>query len=278
MSATRNPVYDVLAGSYILDTISGARFTVVRLETDTEVALLEEEDGGHRWHFIDNLRVHASFLGDASCGPDPSELAKAYQTAGFAVCDHFIDEAEALLVRDALLGLPMKQGSELFPEGAHAASHAGRGDSTIFIDNDACPPAVLRLLDRVDKLADQFQDAVASLQPFALIRSASASHYPNGAWCVRHVDNPDLNGRKLTIIMYFNGAHAPEHGGHLRLWPRCEGGVGRSGPVDIAPIAGRLIAFHSESLEHEVLPSRADRVALTVWYHDIAELEAHGGF
>jgi SM-20-related protein len=35
--------------------------------------------------------------------------------------------------------------------------------------------------------------------------------------------------------------------------------------VDIAPRAGRLLVFDSVGIEHEVLPTYAPRMALTLW-------------
>jgi hypothetical protein len=112
---------------------------------------------------------------------------------------------------------------------------------------------------------------------------------------------PYRAGRKLTAILYLNEGWEREHGGELRLWPeggsRCAAGVGalssgegamkgggasssrqgamsrRDGamnsgkgvaeplkPLVVAPLADRLIIFIS-SLQHEVLPSWADRCA-----------------
>lgn len=41
--------------------------------------------------------------------------------------------------------------------------------------------------------------------------------------------------------------------------------VGPAAVADVAPIAGRLVFFLSGSVEHAVLPTFAERVAVTCW-------------
>ena len=41
--------------------------------------------------------------------------------------------------------------------------------------------------------------------------------------------------------------------------------VGAEPVVDVAPLAGRLVMFLSGAVEHAVLPTLAQRVALTAW-------------
>ena len=36
--------------------------------------------------------------------------------------------------------------------------------------------------------------------------------------------------------------------------------------VDVAPVAGRLVLFLSGAVEHAVLPTKAERVAVTAWF------------
>ena len=38
------------------------------------------------------------------------------------------------------------------------------------------------------------------------------------------------------------------------------------GPVDVEPVLDRLLVFQSERVEHEVLPARAPRWAVTAWF------------
>ena len=63
----------------------------------------------------------------------------------------------------------------------------------------------------------------------------------------------------MTAIYYANPAWRPEDGGVLRLH-------GGDGPLDVAPVLDRLLVFLSERVEHEVLPARAPRCAVTAWF------------
>jgi SM-20-related protein len=61
--------------------------------------------------------------------------------------------------------------------------------------------------------------------------------------------------RRLTATLYLDSSWTAEDGGALRA-------AGR----DTAPFGGRLVVFRSDVVEHEVLPPRRQRVALTAWF------------
>ncbi len=87
------------------------------------------------------------------------------------------------------------------------------------------------------------------------------ARYPAGAFYRRHLDRlRDRPERTVTLITYLNEAWTEADGGALRIFP--EG----SEPVEILPLGGRAVIFLSEALEHEVLPARRPRLALTGWY------------
>uniref|UniRef100_A0A8C4VS51 hypoxia-inducible factor-proline dioxygenase n=1 Tax=Gopherus evgoodei TaxID=1825980 RepID=A0A8C4VS51_9SAUR len=93
--------------------------------------------------------------------------------------------------------------------------------------------------------------------------------YPgNGTGYVRHVDNPNGDGRCITCIYYLNKDWDSKlHGGILRIFPE-----GKSYVADVEPIFDRLLFFWSDRRNpHEVQPSYATRYAMTVWYFDAEE-------
>uniref|UniRef100_A0A915L3M8 hypoxia-inducible factor-proline dioxygenase n=1 Tax=Romanomermis culicivorax TaxID=13658 RepID=A0A915L3M8_ROMCU len=100
---------------------------------------------------------------------------------------------------------------------------------------------------------------------------AMVACYPaGGTKYVKHVDNPNGDGRRITAIYYLNQDWKTDDGGILRLYPETA-----LNPVDIEPLADRLVFFWSDARNpHEVLPSFKMRFAVTVWYFDKAEREA----
>lgn len=85
----------------------------------------------------------------------------------------------------------------------------------------------------------------------------------------------DFRRRAVTVILYLNEPErTKEDGGALRCWLKNVGN-GRTdtsskditfgAPFDIQPTGGSLLIFHSDRVEHQVLPSFKDRYAMTVW-------------
>ncbi|XP_066514786.1 prolyl hydroxylase EGLN2 [Hoplias malabaricus] len=98
---------------------------------------------------------------------------------------------------------------------------------------------------------------------------AMVACYPgNGTRYVRHVDNPNGDGRCITCIYYLNKDwDVKVHGGLLQLYPE-----GRNVVANIEPLFDRLLIFWSDRRNpHEVKPAYARRYAITVWYFDAKE-------
>jgi hypoxia-inducible factor (prolyl hydroxylase) len=81
-------------------------------------------------------------------------------------------------------------------------------------------------------------------------------------------------------VYYLNAGWSSGDGGELRIWQPVAAleklGATESQPLaDVQPLADRVILFFSDSrVPHEVLPSYAERFALTVWYYDDIERRA----
>ncbi|KDO20529.1 hypothetical protein SPRG_13227 [Saprolegnia parasitica CBS 223.65] len=141
-----------------------------------------------------------------------------------------------------------------------------RGDDVLWLDGTepACPPAIVTTLRQLDRLIlERLAGVNSELRSCALQRQrVMLTCYPgHGAAYVKHCDNPNRNGRKLTAILYLNPLWDERDGGQLVLH--------RTPITRISPVLDRLLLFFSDTrVPHEVLPSHAKRYALTVWYMD----------
>ncbi|XP_041969376.1 prolyl hydroxylase EGLN3 isoform X2 [Aricia agestis] len=101
---------------------------------------------------------------------------------------------------------------------------------------------------------------------------AMVACYPgSGSHYVKHVDNPNKDGRCITAIYYLNlDWDVRKYGGLLRVFPE-----GLNQVADIEPIFDRILFFWSDRRNpHEVQPAYATRYAITLWYFDSHEKAA----
>lgn len=85
--------------------------------------------------------------------------------------------------------------------------------------------------------------------------------YEPGGFYQRHLDQFKDNGnRVLTFILYLNIGWQPDHGGQLRIY------LSDNDVKEIEPIAGRLVCFRSDVIEHEVVLAHHQRFTLTGWF------------
>ena len=195
------------------------------------------------------LRAHAlkqaAFVAwqTAATAPAPIALAMTY----------LVSVAHAL---NRHLGLEL-----LAPEAAMVTCFDGNGSHFVAHRDNAC---------EVD-LSDGDSSADDDTAP-AASASASAAAALDGASCI--------NAREVTAILYANADWDESHGGCLRchIGADIDDGTGETAEEvrDVAPCAGRLVLFKSRELLHEVLPSQARRVAISLWLLD-GRLPLRGG-
>ncbi|KAF8068329.1 EGLN3 [Scenedesmus sp. PABB004] len=201
---------------------------------------------------------------------------------------------EALAARghtvvDGVLGAPAAAALEAELRGLHArglmhANHThlvdARGGTSLLakaaimeaeLSLDAAVRRAAPLLAQLD--GDRTLATMLSLLLPALRLESHAiklQHNEGGGGCFpMHFDSDDgLDGRRVTAILYLNANWRPEHGGQLRLYPF------PAPPLDVEPLADRLVLFSSTRMLHRVLPSAAPRSCLTVW---LSEGRARGG-
>lgn len=115
-----------------------------------------------------------------------------------------------------------------------------------------------------------FQNGIFSKHKINKRTKAMIACYPgSGTGYVKHVDNPNADGRCITAIYYLNKDwNTARDGGVLRIFP-----VGFEQKVaEIEPLFDRVLFFWSDRRNpHEVQAAYSVRFAITVWYFDARE-------
>ncbi|GJJ68574.1 hypothetical protein EMPS_00920 [Entomortierella parvispora] len=92
-----------------------------------------------------------------------------------------------------------------------------------------------------------------------------SSHYERHRDSFPTSDREDKDQRRVTAIVYFNPNWKQGDGGELRIFDKGMGDEEEK-QIDIAPKAGRCVIFLSGVMDHAVMPSFNERIALTSWY------------
>ena len=89
------------------------------------------------------------------------------------------------------------------------------------------------------------------------------AQYSTGGFYKRHLDVfRGKSRRRISCVFYMNFHWSRADGGQLRLY--LPGDQGETS-VYILPLAGSLVVFDSQTIEHEVLPARRPRASLAGW-------------
>jgi hypothetical protein len=207
----------------------------------------------------------ARVLGEGAAGKIQSGLA--YVETGFVpplLADHLRSDAHAL----AKAGLFVEAGSG----GRAGAEDTMRSALT-------CDPidrsrmlgrwdAFFALWERLDLVRLELEaDLGVALLPEMEI---SYVRYPAGGFYQRHVDDdeaaahPAGSQRRVSFVCSLVDAEwSAADGGALRCFT--EGGTG--GAYDLLPCEGALVLFDSCRVEHEVLPTKRERLVVVGWWH-----------
>jgi SM-20-related protein len=132
-----------------------------------------------------------------------------------------------------------------------------RGDFTCWLREPLYPPE-RSLLEQLEALRLEL-NREATLGLFDL--ELHYAHYSPGAGYARHVDQPlGSTLRQVSLVLYLNPDWRPDHGGVLRIHAT----DGQA--LDIEPVGGRLVCFLTGGREHEVLPTRRERLSISGWF------------
>jgi SM-20-related protein len=189
-------------------------------------------------------------------------IADGLATDGYSVCDQFLSQSEV----DAIINLPdFKEGLTNFKRAGIGKdqglqiNEAVRGDYIYWLDKNSARPETKIYLERLGEMVNFLNEALfLSLKDYEVHLTV----YPVGSYYKRHLDQFKLDDhRKLSVICYLNNDWLPEHGGQLRMYLK-------GSSQDVLPVAGRLVCFRSDMIEHEVLPATRERLSLTGWILD----------
>lgn len=188
-------------------------------------------------------------------------IADGLAEHGFAVTDNFLSESEV----DDILTAGLFEKKEAFKKAGIGKSHQHeivesiRGDFIQWIDRSHSPPPIKIYLARMEALMHYLNHFLfLSLKDMEI----HLTEYPPGSFYKRHKDQFQRDDhRRLSVICYLNRNWQSDNGGQLRLFVPRE-------PIDVFPVAGRLVCFRSDLIEHEVLPANRSRLSLTGWILD----------
>lgn len=181
---------------------------------------------------------------------------------GYAVVDDFLSDKET----EQLVQLDEFQNGLLHMRKAGIGQHSDfrinesiRGDYIRWVDKATAVPPLKIYIDRLNEMMRFINRTLfLSLKDIELHMTV----YPAGAYYKRHLDQfKPGDHRKLSVICYLNKHWTDALGGQLRMYLK-------GGSKDLLPVAGRLVCFRSDIIEHEVLPSKKERLSLTGWMLD----------
>lgn len=199
-------------------------------------------------------------------------------TFGICVIDNFLGQERGSMVLDEVRSLYYE--GRLFREGQLVSERGAsgriiRGDQIVWLEGTEpqCPMVgfLVRTLDSIITRCNRSPRG-GLLRNYRINQRTKAmiACYPGcGTHYVKHVDNPNKDGRCITSIYYLNKDwDVQTQGGLLRMFP-----LGQSTKVaNIEPLFDRMLFFWSDRRNpHEVLPAYAVRFAITVWYFDAEE-------
>jgi SM-20-related protein len=199
---------------------------------------------------------------DAQLTSQLNLLADGLAEEGYAIIDDFIsiEEVESILQLNGFKnGLNQFKKAGIGKSQEKQINESIRGDYIQWIDfNNAEAP----LREYIEKLRELISFVNQSL--FLSLKDCEVHQtiYPVGSFYKRHLDQFKKDDhRKLSVICYLNKDWSESDGGQLRLYLKEES-------KDVFPLAGRLVCFRSDLLEHEVLPATRERLSLTGWLVD----------
>ncbi|KAM3853062.1 egl nine homolog 1 isoform 1-T1 [Vipera latastei] len=268
----------VVTNNHVAKLAPGAR--TQEEEEDKEAAVAAAGPAVEAGHFY---RDKSNLTGEASLRPNgqmkslvPQRLALEYivpcmNKHGICVVDEFLGKELGGQIEQEVLAL---HHTGRFTDGQLVSQKSDssrdiRGDKITWVEGKepGCK-TIGKLMNSMDDLIRHCNGKLGNYKINGRTKAMVACYPGNGTGYVRHVDNPNGDGRCVTCIYYLNKDwDAKVSGGILRIFPE-----GKAQFADIEPKFDRLLFFWSDRRNpHEVQPAFATRYAITVWYFDADE-------
>ncbi|MFO1303905.1 MAG: 2OG-Fe(II) oxygenase [Burkholderiales bacterium] len=191
----------------------------------------------------------------------PSDaLIDALAAQGFSIAREALPDPVVRGLRDRARALDAAGGFAAAGVGrgdARLARRDIRGDRIAWLPDASADPAEHKALAWLDALRLRCnRELMLGLEAL----EAHYAIYPPGTRYARHRDRfRDDDARVLSCIVYLNEDWTADDGGALRLYAGEE-------TVEVLPEGGTVVVFLAADFEHEVLPARRERLALTGWF------------
>ncbi|MFD2190542.1 2OG-Fe(II) oxygenase [Pistricoccus aurantiacus] len=168
------------------------------------------------------------------------------------LCQALRTEVETLACKDALDAAGIGRGRQ------HSLRRDIRGDNIHWLDNGSQEQR--RYLSAMAALQHQLN---AELYLGLFEFEAHFAHYPPGAFYKAHLDSFEgRSNRVISTVTYLNSHWQPGDGGEMLIFdPKTQQEIAR-----IPPKSGTFTCFLSETIPHEVLPTRQPRASIAGWF------------
>ncbi len=199
---------------------------------------------------------------DVSFSDKLNQVADGIAETGYAIIDDFLSAAEVdsiLQLDEFQTGLLQFKKAGIGRNLERQINEGIRGDYIEWIDRTTAPQPLQTYLSKLNELISFVNQTL-----FLSLKDCEVhmTIYPAGTYYKKHLDQFKKDDhRKLSVICYLNKDWSEEEGGQLRIYLE-------EGTREVLPVAGRLVCFRSDLLEHEVLPSMRNRLSLTGWILD----------
>lgn len=180
----------------------------------------------------------------------------------YGCCDDFLKEKDVAGLRDnikKLDSLNEMQAAGLGNKLSYQKNEKIRGDKIRWIETESKNEYEQIFLKKISLfIAHLNRTCYTSIIEF----ESHYASYEKKSFYKRHLDQFKTdNGRKYSIIIYLNENWKNEDGGNLTLYPK------ECAQINISPIAGRMVFFKSDEMEHEVNPSfTRNRISIAGWF------------